>query len=79
MVKSLLESLGFLAAFMIASNYQAILRITVTAMFGASLMLTGGCIVFDKLPSKAKKGQSLSHYLPYLVMISALTSVGVFV
>ena len=76
--KTICEVLGFLLAFAFASKHQNSVRIIVTAMFGSSLIMTGGCIMFDMLPSTAKQGKEMNVYLPYITLLTALTVFGVF-
>ena len=75
--KTTCEVLGFLLAYVIASKHQNSVRIVVTAMFGSSLIMTGGCIIFDMLPSAAKQGEELRVYFPYITLLTALTALGV--
>jgi hypothetical protein len=72
------EMLGFLLAFAIANKHQRSVRIIVTAMFGSSLIMTGGCIMFDILPSTAKQDEELSVYLSYITLLTAFTALGLY-
>lgn len=87
--KSSIEVVSFAVAFVIAQRMQDMLRIVVTSFFGSFLILIGGCIIFDKLPSqqpvKVRRGQKeptvgdqFIKYLPYMCILAALTAMGIY-
>ena len=85
-MKTTVEVVGFLCCFAVAQKMQHLLRIVVSAFFGAFLIEIGGCIMLDKIPKVStvvKRGQkppsAFDVYLPYTVLLAVMATAGAFV
>lgn len=51
LLRSVIEVICFVCAFMKGQKYQDILRISVTSCVGSYLTVVGGCLIFGKFPA----------------------------